>query len=118
MAIEGAPVHWLSKEARRRIIELMLSSRSVSELSALLGVSRTAIRKYVSGETHPSDEVMARALGALAPYEAEAALRIMMEDLAGALERLHEVLPDNLKAELRKIVTGALRLEEAAAGHR
>ncbi|MEM0225085.1 MAG: helix-turn-helix domain-containing protein, partial [Desulfurococcaceae archaeon] len=52
------PVHWVSKNARYRIIELMLSTRSITELARVLGVSPTAVRKYIKRISHPSDEIL------------------------------------------------------------
>ncbi len=95
------PVHWLSKEARRRIIQLMLSTRSVKQLAKELGISTTAVRKYLNGVTHPSDETMIKVFEALAPYEKDRVYRIMIDDLTEALNHLAEIINDST---LRKYI--------------
>ncbi len=82
------PVHWLSKEARRRVIEIMLSTRSIHQLAQELGISPTAVRKYLEGRTHPSDQTMIKAFEILAPYEKEQVYRVVIDDLTDALNFL------------------------------
>lgn len=82
------PIHWLSKEARFRIIETLLSTRTVKSLAEELGVSRNAIKKYISRETHPSDETIARVFEIIAPYEKEAVVKIVIDDLIEAIKKL------------------------------
>lgn len=98
------PVHWISKEARYKIIEFMLSTRSVTELARELGVSPTAVRKYLKRVSHPSDEVLSRALKALAPYEFDAILEIITNDLLNALKKLYTVVDDAHKEKIRRMI--------------
>ena len=86
------PVHWLSKEARFRIIDVLLSTRTVKNLAEELKISRAAIRKYVSRETHPSDDIMARIFEIIAPYEEDRLARIVVDDLVEAIKRLNNSL--------------------------
>ncbi len=89
-------VHWISKDARYRIIELMLSTRTAKQLASELGLSVAAINKYLSRRTHPSDETIARILGIMSDYERERVLEIIMDDLLEALETMYnEVVRDN-----------------------
>jgi len=83
-------VHLLSKDARRRIVEVMLNGRSLRELSELLGVTPAAISKYKSGATHPSDEVLARILERAGEAELIEIARIAFNDLYGGFESLIE----------------------------
>ncbi len=103
------PVHWLSKEARFRIIDVMLSTRTANSLAEELGITRTAIRKYISREMHPSDEVMEKIFMIAAPYEEDRLLSIAVEDLVEALKRLYESLKDTkyrdyLRDKLREVL--------------
>uniref|UniRef100_A0A7C4HA41 Helix-turn-helix domain-containing protein n=1 Tax=Staphylothermus marinus TaxID=2280 RepID=A0A7C4HA41_STAMA len=82
------PVHWLSKDARFRIIETLLSTRTVKSLASELGVSRSAIKKYINRVTHPSDETISRVFEILAPYEKEAVIKIVIDDLIEAIKKL------------------------------
>ena len=100
------PVHWLSKEARFRIIDVMLSTRTVNGLAEELGLSRSIIRKYVNRETHPSDEVMARIFQICKPYEEGRIIRIAIDDLVEAVKRLGEGLEND---EYRKYLVEKLR---------
>lgn len=102
------PVHWLSKEARFQIIDYLLATRSVKELANELGVSRTAIRKFINRETHPSDGVMERVFGILKNYEFETVMSIVVEDLLKALEMLISVV-DETSDERKGIILGKLR---------
>ncbi len=92
---EMIPVHWLSKEARRRIIDIMLSTRSIHQLAEEIGISPTAIRKYINRTTHPSDDTMYRIFGILAPYEEEQIMRIVIDDLVDALNHLAKSINDD-----------------------
>lgn len=101
---EDFPVHWISKEARAKIVELMLSTRSIIELSRDLGISPTAVRKYVKRLTHPSDEVLYRALKSLAPYEVDTAINIIIDDMLEALRRLYNSVDNKYKQIIRNKV--------------
>jgi len=109
-------VHLLSKDARRRIVEVMLNGRSLRELSELLGVTPAAISKYRSGATHPSDEVLVRILERAGEAELAEIARIAFNDLYSGFESLVEWmsargLPDSLVVDrLKKL---ASRLEDS-----
>ncbi len=96
------PIHWISKDARYKVIEFMLSTRSVTELARQLGVSPTAVRKYIKRLSHPSDEVLERAIKSLAPYEMEPILEIITDDLATAIRKLYAAVDDNYKEIIRR----------------
>ncbi len=88
-------VHWISKEARYKIIELLLTTRSVRQLANELGVSATAVKKYIERKTHPSDATMIKLLTILAPYEQDKVYELIINDLFDALTRLIELIGDN-----------------------
>lgn len=94
-------VHWVSKEARYKLIELMLSTRSLTELAKILGVTPTAVRKYIKRSAHPSDEVLLKAIESLAPYEKDQAMSIIISDLLGAVKVLYENVEDKYRAEIK-----------------
>jgi transcriptional regulator with XRE-family HTH domain len=105
------PVHWLSKNARFKIIDLLLSTRSIRQLAEELGVSTTAIRKYLSRRTHPSDETLVKAINIMAPYEEERLIRIIIDDLVEAIKRLYgslnkDVYRKYLVRRLREVIHG------------
>jgi len=100
----GIPVHWLSKDARFRIIETLISTRSLTDLAKELGVTSTAIRKYMKRETHPSDEVILKALSILAPYEEEKVYSIIISDLVSALRLLYKMLDEKYREKVRKLI--------------
>ena len=81
-------VHRLSKKARRRILDVMLSRRPLRELAEILEVTPAAIAKYKSGATHPSDEVLIRLFENADSNEVEELVRIALEDLMVALDSL------------------------------
>ncbi len=81
-------VHWISKEARYRIIEVLASTRSLKQLAQELGVSSAAVNKYLSRRMHPSDQTIARALEILYDYERERIYQIIIDDLFNALSKL------------------------------
>jgi len=97
------PVHWLSKEARYRVIEILLSTRTTESLAKELEVSRSTIRKYMARLTHPSDEIMERAFSICKPYEEDAVMKIVIDDLVEAVKKLAESLEkDSLREYLLK----------------
>lgn len=96
------PVHWISKNARYRIIELMLTTRSITELSRVLGVSPTAIRKYIKRQSHPSDEVMYEAIRNAGFYEKDMIISIVIDDLVEAVQRLYKSIDEKYREELRR----------------
>lgn len=106
------PVHWLSKEARFKIVDALLSSRTAKSLAEELGVSRSAIVKYVDRETHPSDRVIAKAIEIAAPYERDVIIRIVIDDLVEALKKLNDSLD---RERYRKYLLS--RIEEAVGAN-
>lgn len=79
-------LHNLSKDARRRIIEVMLVSRSQRGLAEDLGITPAAVNKYITGKTHPSDRILERILEIASRDEAVEISRIIAEDLAKSIE--------------------------------
>lgn len=108
------PIHWLSKEARFKIIDLLLSTRSIRQLAEELGISTTAVRKYINRKTHPSDNTVERALEIMAPYEEEKLVKIIIDDLAEALKRLYESIDKRVYKEylLNKLREAVKEIEE------
>lgn len=104
------PIHWISKNARYKIIELMLSTRSITELARVLGVSPTAIRKYIKRYAHPSDEVLATAIKQAGMYERDAILDIVIEDLVEAINRLYKSVDKKHKEEIKKQISRIIGL--------
>ena len=104
-------VHLLGKEARRRILLVLLESRSYRGLAAELGVTPAAVAKYMRGETHPSDRVLARALKTAEPEELEDIADIIVKDLVSGLEDLVEWVIENeldssaLESELQRLLS-------------
>ena len=109
----GAPrfVHLLGKEARRGILLVLLESRSYRMLAAELGVTPAAVAKYVRGETHPSDRVLAKALKTAEPDELDDIADIIVRDLVSGLEDLVEWVIENeldsstLESELQRLLS-------------
>ena len=79
-------IHNLSKEAREKIIEILLEKRSKKELAEELGITPSAITKFLSGMTHPSDETIERALEIADEEEKERIYEIIVEDIVESLE--------------------------------
>jgi len=79
-------IHNLSKEAREKIIEILLEKRSKKELAEELGISPSAITKFLNGMTHPSDETIERALEIADEEEKERIYEIIVEDIIESLE--------------------------------
>ena len=104
-------IHLLSKDARRRIMELLASTRSYRELSESLGVTPTAISKYLGGVTHPSDRVLAKAIESMNHDELYNVAKISFADLYAGFESLLSWIIDNglLDGEMVR------RLEEITA---
>lgn len=96
------PVHWVSKNARYRIIELMLSTRSITELARVLGVSPTAVRKYVKRISHPSDEILSIAIQHAETYEKETIMSLIMDDLLDSIRKFYNAIDEKHKHELRE----------------
>ena len=78
-------VHLLGKDARSKVISVLASSRSYTELAELLGVSTAAISKYLRGKTHPSDHVMLRAPEVADDEEKEIIAEIIINELSEGL---------------------------------
>ncbi len=107
----AAFVHMLGKDARRRIIEVLVSGRSVREAAELLGVTPAAVSKYLSGRTHPSDEVLARALRAAGGGELREMVDVIVDEFLDGVDSLVQWLVDQGVPD-RRLARG---LEEAAA---
>ncbi|MFP3064051.1 MAG: helix-turn-helix transcriptional regulator [Sulfolobus sp.] len=79
-------IHNLSKEARRKIIEILLESRSRKELAEELGLSPAAITKFLNGITHPSDETIEKALEIASEDEKREIINVILNDIMLSLE--------------------------------
>ncbi len=116
-------VHWLSKEARYRIVEVLMSTRSERELAKDLGVTSTAVYKYLERKTHPSDTIVARALKILNEYEKERVYKLVADDIISAIEELLNNAPQDFP-QLRRYVLDRLEYmlekfkEEADLGYK
>ncbi len=109
-------VRALSPGARRRILQVLLERRSYRELAAQLGVSPAAIVKYLSGRAAPRDDVVARALMAAEPDEAEDLAAIILGDLSEVIEDFIDWLvslgvPSGQAAAMLERAASRLRLE-------
>ena len=83
-------IHNLSKEARSKIIEVLLENRSKVELARELGLSPAAITKFLNGVTHPSDETIERAFKIASEREKREIIDIILDDLLQSLEEFVE----------------------------
>lgn len=83
-------IHNLSKEARTRIIELLLQKRSKKELAEELGLSPAAITKFLNNTTHPSDETIEKAFKIATDREKREIIDIILDDLLESLEEFVE----------------------------
>lgn len=109
----GSLAKWVSKDARYKVIEVLVSTRSIKTLASELGVSRTAINKYLKRITHPSDETLARALDMVEEYERKRILQILIDDMLEALSIIsREVKELNDKEAKRMFVERLLRIVE------
>ncbi|MDT7875565.1 MAG: helix-turn-helix transcriptional regulator [Sulfolobaceae archaeon] len=79
-------IHNLSKEARRKIIEILLENRSRKELAEELGLSPAAITKFLNGITHPSDETIEKALEIASEDEKREIINVILNDIMLSLE--------------------------------
>lgn len=79
-------IHNLSKDARERIIDILLEKRSKKELADELGISPSAITKFINGITHPSDETIEKALEIADEEERQRIYEIIAEDIIESLE--------------------------------
>jgi len=91
-------IHNLSKEAREKIIEVLLEKRSNKELAEDLGISPSSVTKFLNGMTHPSDVTIERALEIADDEEREKIYEIIVEDVVDSLiEFLSEIDTENEK---------------------
>ena len=79
-------IHNLSKNAREKIINILLEKRSKKELAEELGISPSAITKFINGITHPSDETIRKALEIADEEEKERIYEVIAEDIIESLE--------------------------------
>lgn len=109
---EGPPTDdfsWLSRDTRLKLIELLISTRSTLELSRVLGISPTAVRKYSRGIAAPSDQIIAKILDILAPYEREEAYKMIIDDLKQIVERLYNNLDEKWRSYLKETILAVLK---------
>ena len=104
-------VHLLGKEARRKIIERLASSKGVRRLADELGITPAAVSKYLRGQTHPSDRVIMKAIETLEPDDALEVSKIIEEELLSGLEDYIEWAAEKGVVDPRL----SLRLSELAA---
>ncbi|QIW24289.1 XRE family transcriptional regulator [Sulfolobus sp. S-194] len=97
-------IHNLSKDARERIISLLLEKRSKKELAEELDVSPSAITKFLNGLTHPSDKTIERAIEIADEEEKERIYEIIVEDI---MESLEEFVKNNysINEKIKNMIT-------------
>ncbi|MEM0178659.1 MAG: helix-turn-helix domain-containing protein [Fervidicoccaceae archaeon] len=114
-------VHMLSKEARRRILEVLARERG-SEAAEVLGISRAALSKFLNGKIHPSDEVVERAISSANSLEMNKILVIIAEDIADFARELADLIrnhgedfksPELINEALRELERAAEELRES-----
>lgn len=81
-------IHNLSKEARQKIIEILLEKRTAKELADELGLTEASISKFRRGKIHPSDETILKTLEVADEEELERVEEIIIDDLLSALNDL------------------------------
>lgn len=102
------PVQWISKEARFKIIDAMLSTRSTTELARVLGVSPAAVRKYIKRTAHPSDTVLTKALASTEMYEKPVIMEIIINDILEALRRLYNSADEKYKGIIKEKISAII----------
>lgn len=104
-------LHNLSKDARQRIIEILLKKRTVKELANELGVSEAAVSKFWRGLIHPSDETLMRAFEIADEEERKEILDVAFEDLIAAMEEL--LSEERYRERLKETLSSIERKEKA-----
>ena len=89
-------IHLLSKEARLKLLDLLLISRGKKELAEELGLSPASITKYLTGLMHPSDNTVKKMINIMSSRERARAYEIILEDLALGLEELLREIKDHI----------------------
>jgi len=89
-------IHLLSKEARLKLLNLLLISRGKKELAEELGLSPASITKYLTGLMHPSDNTVKKMMNIMSSKERARAYEIILEDLVLGLEELLNEIKDNI----------------------
>jgi len=102
--------HNLSKEARTKIIEVLLQKRSKKELAEELGLSPAAITKFLNNKTHPSDETIEKAFKIATEREKREIIDIILDDLLESLEEFVEEtnIMNRKILKIKKLITSAM----------
>ena len=85
-------VSLISPKTRRRIIEQLSLSLSYRQLASSLGVTPSAIHKYLTGRSTPRDEIVCRAIDLAGDLGLTEIGEIITEDMTKELEALLEKL--------------------------
>ena len=104
-------LHNLSKEARQRIIEILLKKRTLKELANELGVTEAAVSKFWRGLIHPSDETLMKAFEIADEDERREILDVAFEDLMAAMEEL--LTEERYRERLKEALSLMERKEKA-----
>lgn len=110
----------IKPETRRRIIQLLSSELSYRQAASSLGVSPTAIHKYVTGKSTPRDGVVRRAIELAAELGLTEIGDVILEDVARELEALLIMLAERELASPTQIsrlsnIVGRVKLVLAAS---
>jgi transcriptional regulator with XRE-family HTH domain len=106
--------HMLSKEGRRRIIEVLVSERGGSNAAEALGISRAALSKFLNGKTHPSDALIEKAIEIASIEEKEKIVAIVAEDLLAFARDFFSLLEDLEEAKNPELLQEVLHELEKA----
>jgi len=100
-------VHNISKEARVKIIEILLERRSKEALARELGITSAAINKFLKGSTHPSDNTILKAIKIADEDEKVKIYEVIIDDILMSLrEFLNSVeIPNKYKFLKREMIS-------------
>ncbi|MEM2192051.1 MAG: hypothetical protein QXG38_00365 [Candidatus Hadarchaeales archaeon] len=75
---------YISREARIRLLEIVVGhTKSVRNAASLIGVSHTAVRKWLAdGGTHPSNASLSKIMEVAFHFDGRRVNRILSEDLS------------------------------------
>ncbi len=93
-----------SKQARRKIIELIVSRYGPSETARLLELSKPAVTKYLKGKTHPSDETLRKIFERVEEETRKRVLEVIGEDLLRAVGEFARIAEEEKERRLEAIL--------------
>lgn len=89
-------IHFLGKDVRKKIIEIIVKEYGKAGAAEILGVSKASITKYMSGKMHASDETLFKAFESVDETTRKKIIIVIGEELLEFLKEFNYIIKNQV----------------------